>query len=341
MARAEHVRVTRDAVARRAGVSTATVSRVYNAPERVSPGKIQQVRQAAAALGYVPDKSASALRRRGTGRITLLERQGRAAHRDDRIYKWFYSDMIRGIRTALETSMYQLNLATFRTPDDADAFAGPVLGDGVLLHEADETVLARLCRRDVPYVCCGQIEPPAGVQACYTGNRRGGRAAARAFRRTGHKHPAHITGCLASMNVCQLRWEGFCDGFAGTDVRLVDGGPHGLGVRGGRASVGKLIPDIRNGRIDCIFVVNDLTAVGVAYGLLDAGLRIPEDVSIIGYDNLPFLETLPVKLATIDISYEAVYRRATERLLAHLRVPTVIRETIEPVYVPGASVGQR
>ena len=330
--------MTRNDVAARAGVSTATVSRVYNSPGVVAPEKVERVLAAADELGYVPDKNASALRRSGTGAVVLLERRGERIH-GDRLYRWFYSDMMGGMRDVLDRSMYQFGIYAYGTAREIERAPQGVLGDGVVLHGASDTrALAALKRRGHPYVCCGQVEMPRGVNAVYTDNVLGGRAAAAALLETGHARPAHVTGAMSKVEVCRLRWDGFRAGMGDRDVTLVDGE---LGIDGGYASAKKLVGAIKKERIDCIFVVNDLTAVGVTQALRDAGVRVPDDVSVVGYDNLPFVEVLPLRLSTIDISFGAVYARATEALLSSIRTGDPIRERIAPVYVPGETVRAR
>ena len=75
--------------------------------------------------------------------------------------------------------------------------------------------------------------------------------------------------------------------------------------------------------------------------LLEAGIRIPDDVSLVGYDNLPFMDVLPMRLSSINISFAEVYRRATRGLLEFARTGEAIRERIQPVYVEGETVRAR
>jgi LacI family transcriptional regulator len=329
------VKATRDDVAARAKVSTATVSRVYNTPESVSPDKRARVLAAAGELGYIPDKNASALRRSSTGTIALLEHRGSIGIHGG-IYRWFYHDMMRGIREILDRTMYQLNIFAFDSPRDVRNAPPGALGDGVIAHGAeDRRLIAALRQRSHAYVCCGQTEGPRGVNCSYTDNILGGREAARVFLEAGCTKPAHVTGGLEGTGACKERWEGFRSGMSGREVALVDGA---LGVEGGHQSGKKLVPRVRAGKIDSLFVVNDLTAVGVMQAMLEAGVRIPRQLSIIGYDNLPVIETLPQRLSTIDIAFGEVYARATTRLLDHIRTGERIREQIQPVYVAGETV---
>lgn len=323
----------------RAEVSTATVSRAYNAPELVSPEKLERIHAAAVELGYIPDKNASALRRSGTGRITLLEQRGNVVMHSDRIYRWFYADMLGGIREVLDASMFQLGIHAYGSVAEIERGNPGALGDGVILHDGgDARLIAAIEKLGTPYVCCGQLKSPSGVNACHTDNILGGREAARVLRESGHTKPAHINGDMDTSLVCLQRWDGFREGWDGTEVRLVDGE---IGIEGGYDAGGKLVAEIKKQRIDCIFVVNDLTAVGVMQAFTDAGIRMPQQVSIIGYDNLPLLEALPLRLSTIAISFDKVYSTATSRLIESIRTGEPISERIQPVYVEGETVARR
>ncbi len=88
-------------------------------------------------------------------------------------------------------------------------------------------------------------------------------------------------------------------------------------------------------------ISNDLTAVGVVQALLSAGIRIPRDISVVGYDNLPFVQTLPVQLTTVDLNYATCYREGASRLLAFLALPEAFSHRTEPFLVQGQSVRAR
>jgi len=330
---------TRNDVARLAKVSSATVSRAFNAPRRVSPDKLARVRRAARTLSYAPDKNASSLRRAGSGTIALLERAADPSPEGDaRMYLWLYADMVRSVKAVVDASMYRLNLCSFSKPADIAALKGGV--DGIICaHTPSKTELAALQSLGVPFVVFRQGEPPPGPPACsFIDEYQGGSVAGRHLRERGHARPAHITGSLASIEVCQLRWKGFADAFD-TEPMLIDG--H-LGIKGGYDSGARIVPKIRRGEVDCIFVVNDLTCIGVIQALMAGHIRIPRDVSIAGYDNLPFIRTLPLRLTTVDIRYGAAFGGAARMLIDSLgRGGEELRCRVLPRIVPGESSAPR
>ena len=97
--------------------------------------------------------------------------------------------------------------------------------------------------------------------------------------------PPHINGELHRLNVCDMRWEGFKSVFTDVEPVIIN---EGLGIQAGRVAAAKLMPMIRKGKVDSVFVVNDLTALGVMQVLFEKGLRVPDDISVVSYDNLPF-----------------------------------------------------
>jgi DNA-binding LacI/PurR family transcriptional regulator len=328
--------VTRDAVAARAGVSSATVSRVQNAPDSVSAEKVRRVREAAKELGYIPDKRASALRRAGSGVILFAERGMEGARPEDRYYLWMYADMIKAIQAELEPSAYALSLFTFRKAADIEALkARPP--DGIILRNAHEpAVMKAFASLGVPCVVCHQGPDLGFTDACVLDEREGGRLAARALLQAGVTRPLHVTGALKTNGVCRERWAGFREGLGPAEARLLDGE---LGIRGGSDSGSVAADWVKKGLVNGIFIVNDLTAVGVVQELLAEGVRIPQDVKLIAYDNLPFIDTLPIRLATLDIGFGRLYRQAALGLLSRLSGGPPVRACLPPLLVPGESLG--
>ncbi len=332
------VPATRDEVARLAGVSTATVSRVFNKTGHVIEAKKQSVLQAARKLNYQPDKNASALRRRGSGTIAFLEKHSPYATETAKYYHWFYADVLKAIKTVIDDSMYTLSLLSYRTYKDIDAIADRGLADSIIgFGIYDVKAVRRVAALSLPYVICHH-RAPEGYNRVFTDDRAGAKLAAEKFLATGHTRPAHISAHSQTDGVCRDRRLGFQDGFPNNTVLEIDGE---LGIQGGYLSAQKLIDPIRKGHIDCLFVVNDLTAIGVVQAFQAAGISIPRDISIIGYDHLPFIDTLPFRLTTIDAVMGEAYRLGAKRLLASMQSGAPIEETVRPRLIEGASVAER
>jgi LacI family transcriptional regulator len=332
---------TRNDVARIARVSSATVSRAFNNPGSVSDDKAKRVLNAAAKLGYVPDKNASALRRSGTGTIMFLERKpGDDPSSDERFYRWFYADIIRAVKSVIDASMYQLSLHSYSSIDDIRAIKRRPAADGIICYSmTDPREISSVKSLNIPYVVCRQMEPAAAsYNTSYIDEIHGGMIAGQELARTGHRNPAHITGNLSSIAICRARWAGFQQAFPGKAPLLIDGE---LGIKGGYQSGMKAVPLVREGKVDGVFVVNDLTAIGVIHALLASGVRIPQDVSIVGYDNLPFIGTLPFALTTVEINLSRAYLEGARLLMQSIRDGSAIRNRVLPEIVEGESVQRR
>jgi len=325
---------TRDDVARLARVSTATVSRAYNNPDSVSPEKVKQIRQAAKKLCYVPDKNASALRRNGTGAIALIETT-HAPFFTDRYYAWHYATVLRAVKSVIDKTLYHLLLITVSSPNDIRALVRNRICDAVIAHDFRDVRLMNAVQGiGLPYICAYRNLSP-GLNTVYIDEAHGGMLAGQRLVSAGCIKPAHITGSLNSNPVCRDRFTGFQGAFPDTPIKLIDGE---IGIHGGYTSAMQLLPHIRSKEVDSLFVVNDLTAIGVFQAFSEAGVRVPQDISVIGYDNLPFIDTLPVKLTTVDISLGAAYQRVSHIILELLKEKRPVHEPIKPVLVEGETI---
>jgi DNA-binding LacI/PurR family transcriptional regulator len=329
-----YIKTNRDDVAKLAGVSTATVSRVYNNPSSVAKEKQLMVLSAAKRLGYVPDGIASALRRGNTGIIALVEKK-RTENSADRFLSALYSDVIRGLKSVIDESHYRLALVSVENSDEIGLLKSGKVCDAIIAHDLrDANLLKAIKKTAIPAVCAFREEEHFLPQISLD-EEEGGRLAGERFLTKGRFKPAHITGSLKQIRTCKRRYTGFCSAYGVQEVRLINGE---LGIRGGFNSAMELIPEIKRGQIDSIFVVNDITAVGVLQALQASGLKVPEDISLIAHDNLPIIDTLPIKLTTIDISFRKIYSTAAKRIIDHLDTGIEMDEIIKPVLAEGDSV---
>ena len=334
----------RDKVAALAGVSSATVSRVYNSPYRVSPAKREAVLKAAETLGYSPDKSASALRRKGTGQISLvsIEKKGRPWYWGDFPgAKWFFADALQGILPVVDDSMYRLNLKTLHSPAEAADYPWERECDGVLFFDLDSEEEAEAAASvGVPSVISHHTARFSDNFRCSTDNVYGGSLAAKHLRERGYERPAYISYLLELIAPNRERYKGFRDYWA-KDIPLYLTEP---GKEGGYKSTKKLLPEIRSGRVDSIAVVNDMTAVGVIQCLQDEGLRPGRDLGLVGYDNMPLNYVLPFRLASVDLQPSLIYKEGVRMLLDLIREPQSNGSGIErskvvlPRFIEGDSI---
>jgi len=325
-------------VARLAGVSETTVSRVYNNPERVDSAKVERVLKTARDLGYVPDKAASALRRKGTGIILFLEIKKTRTYDWTQIpyYNWFYAEIVKTLFTQMESRMYQLRHYQARTVSEIAVLKRMNICDAVLAFNIEDADMVNALKKlNLPFICCHHTKSLDAVSFCSTDNYYGGKLAARALLEAGCTKPAYVTGYVGETPAHAERMNGFLDVFGRHAVTVLEGD---IGIDGGVAAGRRLAGLVHKGEADCIGVVNDLTAIGVIHALTAAEITIPEQVSIVGYDNLPFAIALPFRLATVDLFLNKIYARAVDLLIRSIRNGGVYREVIKPALVRGDSI---
>ncbi|MBU2511344.1 LacI family transcriptional regulator [bacterium] len=329
---------TRKQVALEAGVSEATVSRVYNRPNSVIAEKVERVKTAAQDLGYCPNKYASALRRNGSGVILFLER-----HYTDR-YQWtqlrhynaFYAEIIRTLTKEAEKTLYHLRLQTVTSEKEILEIATPAICDGIIgFNFETEDSINILVESELPYVCCHHTEGFKNANRVSTDNYSGGAIQANQLKKSGYDRPVYITGALAETFSHQQRLAGFLSVYGKTSLQVIQVHPS---IEGGQQAGEQLVQAIRQSKIDSIGVVNDLTAIGIIHALMRSGLEIPNDVGIIGYDNLPVINALPFQLTTIDLQLNRVYEKAFWSLLDVIQDQRQITSKIKPILCAGESV---
>ena len=340
--------ITRDQVAAAAGVSSATVSRVYNTPHLVTADRRGRVLEAAHRLGYRPNKAASALRRNGSGVIALVDFQKPPrsySWNSIPAFEWSYADSIRGVKEALHDTRYHLNLETVRidTPETLDRIAAS--SDAVICFDVDLGSEAESIQRlGIPYILAHHTAGFEGHPRCSTDNHHGGRLQARLLRDNGVTRPIYLTGNIPEVYPHKERLEGFVaewDGY-GLHEPCVISVPGDTGKRGGSGAVPQIVQAVRRSACDGIAVVNDLTLIGAKYAydqLAGTSLRTP--LIWVGYDDVPFREFLPFSFHSVGIRPLDVYRCAAEQLLLLLGSPAYRAQgdkspafTVEPVMVP-------
>jgi len=320
-------RVTRQDVAIAAGVSGATVSRVYNNPSLVDRTTVERVRASAAALGFVPDKNAAALRRRSSGTLLFVEIEEGLGYRwpSQKAYQSLYGEIVRAVLHSMQTSALHLQLVSLASPREIAGLERYGDFEGILGFDVtDQSVASALAALGKPVVCAHHGDHLTGVSTVSTDNRAGGGLQARYLKDKGHGSVAYVTGMKDEVRSHQLRWEGFekalrpalvLDGFLG----------YAEGQRAGKLAA----TEVRNGTISAFACVNDLTALGVIQGLASEGLAVPGDVTVVGYDNLVLTGLIGAGLPTVEAQLPLVYTRALE-LLAGLAAGTA-KETHDVV----------
>ncbi|MGP4086500.1 LacI family DNA-binding transcriptional regulator [Streptomyces sp. KR55] len=311
-------RPTLEAVAARAGVSRATVSRVVNGGDGVREPLVERVRRAVEELGYVPNQAARSLVTRRHDAVAVV-----IAEPETRVFADpFFALQLRGISKELTAHDNQLVLLLTEGRDDHARVGRYLAGghvDGALVFSLhlDDALPGLIRGAGVPTVFGGRPGWSDGTpRAVYvdSDNRGGARAAVRHLVGLGRTRIAHITGALDQTSAVD-RLDGFRDVMAEADPRLVVEGD--FTPAGGERAMRELLdrcPDL-----DAVFAANDLTAAGALRVLRERGRRVPDDVAVIGFDDmLPVAEQTDPPLTTIRQDIEEMGRLMARLLLRRL-----------------------
>jgi DNA-binding LacI/PurR family transcriptional regulator len=308
-------------VAARAGVGRSTASRAINGSSTVSDKARAAVTDAVESLGYIPNPAARALVTRRTGAVALV-----IAESDDRVFAdAYFANIVRGISEVVAAAGRQLVVSLLRRDDRTalKSFLTPGHVDGVILLDQDVTdwVLRTVVHKRLPVVHGGR---PTGEVACSyvdVDNRAGARLAVEHLLERGRRTIAMITGPARSTH-SQDRLAGYQDTLAvhgiAIDPALVRTGSFDEGS--GRVAMEDLL--LRHPGLDGVFVASDSMAVGALQVLRDAGRRVPEDVSVVGFDDAPVAVRCTPALTTVRQPTEDVGRHLATRLLAQIDRPT-------------------
>ncbi|MEW1699273.1 LacI family DNA-binding transcriptional regulator [Streptomyces sp. NPDC093249] len=277
-------RPTLEAVAARAGVSRATASRVVNGGAGVRAPLVEKVRRAVEELGYVPNHAARTLVTRRNGAVAVI-----IAEPEFRIFSDpFFEQQVRGISRELTSHDAQLVLLWAEGPGDHDRIARYLGGghvDGALafsLH-GEDALPGLIDRARVPVVLGGRPAPGTGPGVPFVDcdNRGGAREAVRHLVGLGRRNIAHLSGPRDQTSALD-RLHGYRDVLVDADPALLCRGD--FTEESGARAMAELLD--RRPDVDGVFVANDLMAAGALLTLRERGLRVPEDVAVVGFDDM-------------------------------------------------------
>jgi DNA-binding LacI/PurR family transcriptional regulator len=322
-------------VARLAGVSTATVSRALNGTAQIAPATRTAIDAAVEQLGYRPNSIARSLVTKSTQTIALLLPD---------ISNPFYAALVSGIQECALAHDHTMLLCT--TAGDAEREeeylqllrakqVDGALVDGLVLP-SDR--IAQFVRDGFPIVCLDRDIDSSAIPLVQVDNRLGGRLAADHLLELGHTRIAHVTGAPA-LHISDDRLAGYQDALREDGIEphpsLV--APGTFTEEGGYLAAKALVR--RHPHVTAIFAANDLSAVGVLNALAEAGRRVPEDVSVVGFDDLRLAGYTSPPLTTVRQPADGLARLATELLIALTRGEDVqqMRHVLPPTLVVRAS----
>ncbi|WP_413105251.1 LacI family DNA-binding transcriptional regulator [Streptomyces sp. Inha503] len=322
-------------VARTAGVSPSTVSRALNREHRFyrSPSAAR-IREVADAIGYAPNPVASNLRRQQTNTIGVL-----VPRLTDTVMAMLYEE----IATAGLKRGYHTLVATTHDDPAREHESGDVLlqrrVDGLILTTArtDGGFCQELADKGVAHVLA--LRAHGGSPAAVGDDRLGGYLATRHLIDLGHRHIALVAGPAYASSALGRR-AGYEDALreAGlpADEQLIL--PSSFSMESGETA-GRQLLDLTP-RPTAVFAVNDNTAIGVLSAVQRAGLRVPDDLSVVGYNDIPLAARLPVPLTTVRVPFDAIATAAVDQLIGLVTGAPAETRTFAPTLIPRRTTGR-
>ncbi|WP_276957912.1 LacI family DNA-binding transcriptional regulator [Allomeiothermus silvanus] len=301
------------AVAEAAGVSISTVSRALRGYSDVNPQTRQRVQEAAAALGYQPNPIGQSLVLGRSGYVAVLFSRRHSPALLDR----FYAEVLGGIEAVLEASGLSLLLVTLQSADVERRLTSRGRVDGVVALGCDIplTFLRTLHRSGLPLVLVDQ--PGWGpVPAVTVDNEAGAHVATRHLLLRGRRRVAFIAESLSDSNFA-LRKKGYERalreaGLPRNRALIAEGEPEN---EGGYLAAKRLLTRCLP---DGLVAANDAAALSAMRALREAGLHIPEDIAVVGFDDLELARYVYPPLSTVHVPRLQMGKLGAELLLRRI-----------------------
>jgi LacI family transcriptional regulator len=322
--------VTLREVAQAAGVHPGTASRALNDATRslVRPETVERVLEAANALGYKPNLLARSFKTRRTNSVGIVIPD---------INNPLFPPMVRGVEDRLFDHGYVALLANTENDPDRQRriFEGMVdrRVDGLVLATASrhDGMLAELDEEGIPIVLLNRVVEDRSFSSVSADDPAGIRMVVHHLRSLGHERIGHVAG-PQSMSTGHARYDAFISEMAATGVAVDDRYvtfAESFSIAEGERCAKPLLA--LADRVSAIIAANDMLALGCYSALEDVGLVCPSDVSIVGFNDMPFIDRLNPPLTSVRIPHYDIGVRAAELLLGRMRDPDM---PVKVVHLP-------
>jgi len=304
-------------VARRARVSPSTVSRVLNGKQTVDETLAARVREAARELDYRPNALARSLRRSRTNLWAVLVSD---------INNPFFTALVRGVEDVARSSQYSVVLCNSdEDPDKEASYVAAILAEqmaGVIISPTGGGgPVQRLIDASVPIVAIDRQVPGATVDLVTVDNEHAATVATTHLIDEGFRHIACIAG-PRDLSTARQRLDGYRRALRAAgrpiDSRLIQYAD--FRESGGYAAMAALLD--QSPRPDAVFTTNNLMTIGALECLAERGVRVPDDVAVFGFDDVPCATLIQPPLSTVTQPTYEIGRTAAELLLARIAEPT-------------------
>ncbi|WP_432561814.1 LacI family DNA-binding transcriptional regulator [Kineococcus sp. SYSU DK003] len=324
-------------VAQRAGVSLGTVSNVLNRPEVVSEALRTRVLDAIAELGFVRNESARQLRAGVSRTIAMVVLD---------VANPFFTDVIAGAEELAERHDSLVVMCNSANSADREARHLRRLNQqrvlGVLLtpvHDTASPALTEVREHGTPVVLVDRGAAGTGQSSVAVDDVLGGRLAGEHLVGAGHRRIAYV-GTASPLRQVAERLRGVREAVGGHgSVEVVD--TTGLSVRAGAQAAARILAAPESERPTAVFCANDLLAIGVLNECVRRGVRVPDELAVVGYDDIGFAATATVPLTSVRQPRELLGRTAVELLLAQVEGRPAQQIVFEPELVVRRSTARR
>jgi len=301
-------------VAKRAKVSIATVSRTLHNNPRVNPDTAARVWQAIHDLKYYPNTHARSLASGRSHLVGLIVSD---------ITNPFFPELVRGFEELASARGYDTIIASTNYQPARIATAvrrmieRKVDGVGIMTSEMDQNLVDEMANRDVPMVFLDVASPARRISNLRIDYVGGVNLAVRHLLELGHRRIGFLGG-PSELKSARTRHDAFLECLQNfgiiEDERLIEVGNHR--IDGGLTAMQRLL------KLDppptAVLASNDLTAIGALRGIRDAGLSSPEDISVVGFDDIELAEFTEPPLTTVRLSRTEIAEKALDCLLLNM-----------------------
>jgi len=301
-------------VAEKAEVSVNTASRAINNKPDINLETKKRVLQIAKELGYIRNAAAVALRTKKTGTIGVVIADNRNP---------FYAEVLNGMEEAAREKNYHIILANtqrdYKKEEEAINLLLAKRVDGLLItpvQDRDDDI-KKLIEANIPFVIVGRDFENIEVEAVYNDEVKGGFLATEYLIKKGHKRIALVDGFLYK-SPARGRLEGYKKALKKYGIPLDDDllSVGDIDVKDGYERTKQLLEKGLN--FAAIFAYNDMMAFGVMQAIKEKGLRIPEDIGLVGYDDIPFSSLISPSLTTIKLKKQELGIESVKLLLSRI-----------------------
>lgn len=298
-------------VARKCGYSKTTVSRAYAEPDSVSEKAKLKIYAAAKSLNYTPNAIARAMVRQRTENIAFIihEKQSPA------ILNPFYSPILEAVMRESARRNYSVFVMTNQDVQlpNGEVYIKKQMDGVIFVGEANPEVIGRLREQKIPVVLLNNVLDMEGLLCITTSHYEGAVSAVDHLHERGHRKIGLLAGRF-SPQVNEARYKGYEDALArrGLEINpryILEIDPS---LEAGERAMARLLR--LEDRPTAVFCTNDTVAAGAMKAVIRAGLRIPEDAAIVGFDDSTVSHIVEPELTTVRIDMDRMGRLAAEKL---------------------------